>query len=148
MPSPWQSAVGPTGLFGGSGGASYPDGGTGQGEAWWRGKFCSRSDSSGSAGLNGTGGGGGGGGAVEVILKVINQVEMVVLAYALFVIWQHNTPVRFTLDGFYNMCIHTERDDCHRKTCVHRFILLVDELGNPCYFCCDQCSILTSLEGV
>ena len=43
MPSPWQSAVGPTGLFGGGGGASYPDGGTGQGRLWWRGKFCSRS---------------------------------------------------------------------------------------------------------
>ena len=57
-----------------------------------------------------------------------------------------HTPVRFTLDGFYNMCIHTEEDDCHRKTCVHCFILLVDELGNSCNFCCDQCSILTSLE--
>ena len=63
MPSPWQSAVGPTGLFGGGGGASYPDGGTGPGGPGGGGNSAPGPDSSGSPGLNGTGGGGGGGGA-------------------------------------------------------------------------------------
>jgi hypothetical protein len=51
-------------------------------------------------------------------IKVIHKVswaDLVDMVYALFVIWQDkqfnkwHTPVRFTLDGFYNMCIHTER---------------------------------------
>ena len=62
MPSPWQSAVGPTGLFGGGGGASYPDGGTGPGGPGGGGNSAPGPDQSGSAGINGTGGGGGGGG--------------------------------------------------------------------------------------
>ena len=59
MPSPWQSAVGPTGLFGGGGGATYPDGGTGPGGPGGGGP--ARPGANGDAGVDGTGGGGGGG---------------------------------------------------------------------------------------
>ena len=58
MPSPWQSAVGPTGLFGGGGGATYPDGGTGPGGPGGGGP--ARPGANGDAGVDGTGGGGGG----------------------------------------------------------------------------------------
>ena len=66
MPSPWQSAVGPTGLFGGGGGASgfggespNVSGGPGGG-----GPGQPSPDSSGSPAVDGTGGGGGGGSAM------------------------------------------------------------------------------------
>ena len=57
--------------------------------------------------------------AAAATVAITVEVEVVDMAYVLFDIWQHrqlnkwHTPVRFTLDGFYNMCIHTEEDDCH-----------------------------------
>ena len=62
MPAPWQSAVGPTGLFGGGGGSAGHDVNPGSGGPGGGGNGAPRPDSAGSPGVNGTGGGGGGGG--------------------------------------------------------------------------------------